>query len=89
MPDQPVNPAPVHAVLDICRQTLGQPGFGPEDDFFAAGGNSLQSMLVIKEIRAAYGVRVPPRGFYERPTAAALAALVTDQLAAGAPGANQ
>ncbi|MFI6505006.1 acyl carrier protein [Nonomuraea typhae] len=80
------NPAPAEietALLGMCRQALPGSDIAPADDFFAAGGNSVTSMLLIKNIQDAYGVRVPPGRFYAHPTMAALATVVAEQLAAG------
>ncbi|MGW5508192.1 non-ribosomal peptide synthetase [Streptomyces albogriseolus] len=57
---------------------------GTHDDFFELGGNSLLGMRLAGEIQDVFGVEVPARRFYEKPTVAALARLVEE--AAGPAG---
>jgi amino acid adenylation domain-containing protein/non-ribosomal peptide synthase protein (TIGR01720 family) len=59
---------------------LGLPEVGPDDDFFALGGDSILSIAVSSRARAA-GLEVSPRDVFAHRTPAALAA------AAGAPAA--
>jgi aryl carrier-like protein len=49
---------------------------GATADFFDAGGDSLLTMRVITEIRAAWGAEITVKQFYENPTVARLAALI-------------
>lgn len=51
---------------------------GIHDDFFELGGNSLLGMRLAGEVQDVFGVEVPARRFYERPTVAALAQLVRE-----------
>ncbi|WP_198351617.1 non-ribosomal peptide synthetase [Streptomyces typhae] len=63
-------------------------GSGPElvgvdDDFFAIGGDSIQSIQVVSRVRE-HGVRISARDVFERRTAAALAELAATRPAAAA-----
>ncbi|MDH3051982.1 amino acid adenylation domain-containing protein [Gordonia alkanivorans] len=60
-------------VLTLIREVLGD-HVGIDDDFFAAGGNSLVATRVVAGIAAKLGVRVPVRAVFDGRTAAALAA---------------
>ncbi|GAA4449301.1 non-ribosomal peptide synthetase [Phytohabitans houttuyneae] len=63
-------------------EVLGLPEVGPDDDFFALGGDSILSIAVSSRARAA-GLSVSPRDVFAHRTPAALAA------AAGAPSAAE
>ncbi len=65
-------------MLAIWRNVLADPGLGPDDDFFELGGDSLQVVALMTEIRRAFGVDLPPNTLLQHSTAAALAALVPD-----------
>lgn len=54
------------------------------DDFLELGGNSLQATQVIARLRRAYGITVPFRDFFEKPTIANLALLVLAYLTSSA-----
>ncbi|BCB77237.1 hypothetical protein Pflav_036470 [Phytohabitans flavus] len=61
---------------------LGLPEVGPDDDFFALGGDSILSIAVSSRARAA-GLEVSPRDVFAHRTPAALAA------AAGTPSVSE
>ncbi|MFF9118749.1 amino acid adenylation domain-containing protein [Streptomyces massasporeus] len=66
---------------------LGLAKVGTLDDFFELGGNSLLGMRLAGEVQDVFGVEVPARRFYRRPTVATLAQLVEEIAGqADAPG---
>ncbi|AEA65562.1 non-ribosomal peptide synthetase [Burkholderia gladioli] len=56
----------------VWEQVLGQPGLGANTDFFAAGGDSLRVLDVIRLVREA-GFVFRPRDLFRHPTIAQLA----------------
>jgi acyl carrier protein len=85
-PDVEVDDARLETVLGLVRELLEQPDLGPGDDFMAAGGTSLLAARLLWGVQNAFGVEVSMRAFFDRPTAADLAAAVGDLLPAGPPG---
>jgi len=70
---------PVEEMLAaIWRQVLGVERLGVHEDFFALGGHSLLAAQLMSRVERAFGVAVPMRRLFERPTVAQLAALVTE-----------
>ena len=61
-------------VADVWAAALGVPEVGPDDNFFALGGNSLLAARVMSDLRRRMGVRVPMSTLLEAPTVAAFAA---------------
>lgn len=53
--------------------------FGPEDDFFALGGDSVAAALVALRVARRAGIAVPPRALFEYPAFAAFADFVQAQ----------
>ena len=57
-------------VADIWAQTLNVKRVGIYDNFFDLGGNSVPAVQVIAKINALFGIDLPIRAFFERPTVA-------------------
>jgi len=63
------------ALSEIWMEVLGLDSVGIHDHFFDLGGNSLQATQVITRVNRAYGITVPFRDFFEKPTIENLALL--------------
>lgn len=61
---QPSSPA-----LRIMREISGNPDMGETDNFFSAGGNSLDAVAVVARCGKELGIDVGLRDFFENPTA--------------------
>ena len=61
------------AVASVWRMVLGIERPGVHDNFFDAGGNSLQAVRLIDELNRAFGTRLSTVSVFERPTISALA----------------
>ncbi|HEV2843686.1 MAG TPA: amino acid adenylation domain-containing protein, partial [Thermoanaerobaculia bacterium] len=72
-------------VAGVWSELLDLPAVGAEDDFFDLGGHSLLATRVVSRLRSTLGVELPLRVLFERPTVAAVAELVREQLRAAAP----
>lgn len=55
----PDRTKPAKAVQDIWERALNVPEVGPEDDFFALGGNSRVAIAIVSRVRDVLGVEVP------------------------------
>ncbi|MRG97788.1 non-ribosomal peptide synthetase [Polyangium spumosum] len=60
-------------ITRIWQDALGTEAVGIRDNFFDLGGHSLMATQIISRMRDAFGVRVPLRALFERPTIEALA----------------
>ena len=70
------------ALADIWETVLGAPPASRDQDFFAAGGNSLKVTQVLSRAKAAFGVQISVRAFFNEPTVAGLAGAVEAALEA-------
>jgi amino acid adenylation domain-containing protein len=61
------------AVAEIWKELLGVAEVGVEDSFFVLGGHSLLATQVLARIHQAFGVELPLRDLFQRPTVAGLA----------------
>ena len=63
-------------LIDVWGALLGVENIGPDDDFYALGGHSLNAAQAMSKARAAFGVDLPVRMIFEHPTISALAAAI-------------
>ena len=63
-------------VLGALRTALGDDGLGPDDDFFAEGGDSVAAVQALQLIHQTTGVQLPVAVFFTHPSAGLLAELV-------------
>lgn len=63
------------------REILKDPGIGPDDDFFSAGGDSVQAIMALSAIEEAIGAEIPVALFFTYPSAAGLAEAVAATVA--------
>lgn len=69
------------AVAETWAEVLGAARIGIRDNFFEAGGHSLLATRVIARIRTRFGIDLPLRLLFERPTVAEFAAELAGRLA--------
>ncbi|HYG62699.1 MAG TPA: amino acid adenylation domain-containing protein, partial [Thermoanaerobaculia bacterium] len=67
----------------VWAEVLGRERVGLADDFFALGGHSLLATQVTSRVRAVFGVELPVRAVFERPTVVEMAELVAAALGSG------
>ncbi|MFC5993493.1 amino acid adenylation domain-containing protein [Pseudonocardia hispaniensis] len=72
VPATPVADDPVAVLAGIVGDVLGLAAVGPDDDFFALGGDSILSIAVASRARAA-GLPIGPREVFTHRTPAAIA----------------
>jgi hypothetical protein len=64
------------ALCRLWELALGVPEAGADDDFFERGGHSLLAARVVTRVRDAFGLDLPLRALFERPTPTGVAELV-------------
>ncbi|HEV7515173.1 MAG TPA: amino acid adenylation domain-containing protein, partial [Thermoanaerobaculia bacterium] len=75
--DRSLPRTPVEEVLaGIWAELLGLPRVGIHESFFDLGGHSLLATRVVSRLRDVFGVELPLRALFERPSVAELAAAV-------------
>jgi len=66
------------AVVEVFREVLGAPLLDVDDDFFAAGGDSLLAVLAVNRLGETLGSSVDPMIIFMWPTAVGCAAAIAD-----------
>ena len=80
---------PVEEMLvGIWASVLGVDQVGVEDNFFEIGGHSLLATQLISRVRETFGVELPLRALFERPTVTALADRIEQIWRGGASAAG-
>ncbi|MET8545846.1 AMP-binding protein [Kitasatospora sp. NPDC004799] len=69
-------------VLKLCRELIGRADLGPEDNFLAAGGNSLAAARLLEALENEYGVRLRAPLVLRQPDLRAVARLIEERVAA-------
>jgi phthiocerol/phenolphthiocerol synthesis type-I polyketide synthase E len=66
-------------IADLWQTLLGIERVGAEDNFFRLNGNSLIALQAISRIQSVFGVKLSVRSFFESPTVAGLARIVSER----------
>ncbi|MFF1297245.1 MULTISPECIES: alpha/beta fold hydrolase [unclassified Streptomyces] len=76
MSGRPASPRSPHveALSRLFAEVLGTDRFGITDDFFQAGGSSVDVMRLVSRIRSAFGVALAPDVVFRNPTVLGVAA---------------
>ncbi|QFU88621.1 type I polyketide synthase [Amycolatopsis sp. YIM 10] len=72
----------VREVAEVWHEVIGIDDFGPDDDFFELGGNSLSAIQIVSRLRQRYG-QLPMSVIFEAPTVAEVAVAIRAHQAAG------
>jgi hypothetical protein len=78
-PQTAPSQSPAGLVREICAlwgEYLGGREVGPDDDFFALGGNSLTGIKIIDRVAQDHGVQLSVRDFYLAQTPARVSELI-------------
>jgi acyl carrier protein len=62
----------------VFGSVLGLEEIGPDDSFFELGGHSVNAAAIATRVSRAFGVKVPLRDVFDRPTPAGLAGSVRE-----------
>ncbi len=63
-------------VLRLWRSSLEMPNLGPDHNFFAAGGTSLQAVVLVGEMADVFGIELSLDTIFRSPSARELAAVI-------------
>ncbi|MBP0021314.1 MAG: amino acid adenylation domain-containing protein [Cyanobacteria bacterium SBLK] len=66
-------------IVQAMGEVLNRKSVGIFDNFFAVGGHSLAAIKLISRVQAALSIELPVQSLFECPTAAALAASISDR----------
>ena len=66
-------------IADIWSDILGVSGIGPEDEFFALGGHSLNAVRMFGRVKRDMGVSLPIATLFDAPTLSALADRIAEE----------
>jgi acyl transferase domain-containing protein len=66
-------------VADVWRELLGAERIGPDENFFALGGQSLLATRIISRLHELTGIELPVQAIFDTPTIAGLAAALFAQ----------
>jgi acyl carrier protein len=58
---------PASALGELWKQSLGVEQVGPDDNFFALGGDSISAMILLAQIEERFGVMPDPGLIYDHP----------------------
>ncbi|MFG1674499.1 amino acid adenylation domain-containing protein [Micromonospora sp. NPDC049282] len=86
-PDEPPRPGLETELGALWAELLDCPTPGRNRNFFGLGGDSLLATRLLAVLRDRYGVDLPMRGLFDRPTIADLASAVQDAAGAYEEGA--
>ena len=73
-------------LCELFSSVLSADSVGAEDNFFSLGGHSLLATQLVSRVREGFGVSLPLRSLFERPTPRQLAAEVQALARAGSAG---
>ncbi|QIJ66718.1 non-ribosomal peptide synthetase [Streptomyces sp. JB150] len=79
---RPLTATERRLLREVVAPLLGEGRIGVHDDFFLAGGNSLQAVQLMSAIKRRFGVEIALGDFFASPTVARLAAAVDTHRAA-------
>ncbi|MFJ4878284.1 amino acid adenylation domain-containing protein [Streptomyces sp. NPDC088745] len=68
---------PVAALCALAARVLEVPEVAPDDNFFDRGGHSVLAVRLAKAVREEWGMNLPVRAVFERPTMAELGGLLS------------